>query len=144
MRAPVIETARLRLRRWLPRDRAPFAAMNADPAVMDFPRPLTRAESDAEMAGFEARWDADGFCLGGGGAQGATGPSSAWWGSRAARWTLPFCPCVEVGLAAAAGALGAGLRQRGGAGLARRTASRSLGLAEIVAFTDPGHAGRRR
>ena len=64
--APVIETARLLLRRWLPRDRAPFAAMNADPAVMDFPRPLTRAESDAEMAGFDGALGRGRLLLGGG------------------------------------------------------------------------------
>jgi RimJ/RimL family protein N-acetyltransferase len=33
----VITTDRLLLRELLPRDRAPFAAMNADPGVMDFP-----------------------------------------------------------------------------------------------------------
>ena len=40
-----IETARLRLRRWLPGDRAAFAAMNADPLVMEhFPHVLSRRE----------------------------------------------------------------------------------------------------
>ena len=33
----MLETERLILRRWQPRDRAPFAALNADPEVMDFP-----------------------------------------------------------------------------------------------------------
>ena len=41
-------TERLLLRQWREDDREPFAALNADPAVMEhFPAPLDRAESDA-------------------------------------------------------------------------------------------------
>jgi len=44
----VIRTERLILRRWWRSDRAPFAALNADPEVMRFFQTLlTRAESDA-------------------------------------------------------------------------------------------------
>ena len=43
-----VETERLRLRQWRLSDREPFAALNADPRVMEFfPSMLTRAESDA-------------------------------------------------------------------------------------------------
>jgi RimJ/RimL family protein N-acetyltransferase len=43
-----LETERLHLRQWLPADRQPFAALNADPQVMAFlPSRLTRTESDA-------------------------------------------------------------------------------------------------
>ena len=43
-----IRTARLVMRRWRASDRAPYAAMNADPAVMRyFPATLDRAASDA-------------------------------------------------------------------------------------------------
>ncbi len=42
------ETPRLRLRQWRESDLAPFAAMAADPQVMEFLLPLpTRADSDA-------------------------------------------------------------------------------------------------
>jgi RimJ/RimL family protein N-acetyltransferase len=42
------ETDRLRLRQWLAKDREPFAALNADPRVMEFfPATLDRATSDA-------------------------------------------------------------------------------------------------
>jgi RimJ/RimL family protein N-acetyltransferase len=55
---PTITTARLVLRRWRDDDRAPFAAMNADPDVMRyFPRPLTREESDRLMERIEARFE---------------------------------------------------------------------------------------
>jgi RimJ/RimL family protein N-acetyltransferase len=61
----VIETARLRLRPWQARDRAPFAMLNRDPEVMRyFPKPLSRAESDALVGRLEARWGSDGFGFG--------------------------------------------------------------------------------
>ena len=43
-----LHTERLVLRPWLPQDRGPFAAMNADPDVMEhFPGLMTREQSDA-------------------------------------------------------------------------------------------------
>jgi len=45
---PDLSTPRLWLRQWCGSDREPFAALNADPRVMEFmPRCLSRAESDA-------------------------------------------------------------------------------------------------
>ena len=42
-----LRTERLLLREWREQDREPFAALNADPAVMEhFPAPLSRAQSD--------------------------------------------------------------------------------------------------
>ena len=65
MRPPVLATERLLLRPWEERDKAPFAAANADPEVMrHFPGRLDRAGSDALVARIEARWAEDGFCLG--------------------------------------------------------------------------------
>ena len=52
---------------------------------------------------------------------------------------VPFCPCVEIGWRLPQAALGAGLCQRGGAAWLDHGFAR-LGLAEIVAFTDPNHA----
>ena len=52
------------LRHWRAADRAPFAAMNADPAVMAFfPAPLSRAESDAFADAIAAHHAARGFGL---------------------------------------------------------------------------------
>lgn len=52
------------MRRWRDSDRAPFAAMNADPEVMRyFPAPLDRAESDRSIDRFEQRFDEQGFGL---------------------------------------------------------------------------------
>ena len=132
-----IETGRLVLRRWEARDLVPFAAINADPEVMDFPRPLTRMESDAEVADFEARWEADGFCFGAverredGLLLGMAG--IARYDSGAA-----ICPCVEIGWR-----LG---RPFWGRGYATEAAVawldwgiRVAGMAEILAFTDPAN-----
>jgi RimJ/RimL family protein N-acetyltransferase len=59
-----IRTTRLVLRRWREEDRAPFAAMNADPDVMRYyPRPMTREESDAFVDRIEARFDEHGYGL---------------------------------------------------------------------------------
>jgi RimJ/RimL family protein N-acetyltransferase len=59
-----IQTERLLLRRWRDEDRAPFAAMNADPTVMRYyPRTMTRDESDAFVDRIEARFDEHGYGL---------------------------------------------------------------------------------
>lgn len=55
-------TDRLVLRRWEPRDRAPFATLNADPEVMrHFPSLLDRRESDALADRLDAAWTAHGI-----------------------------------------------------------------------------------
>lgn len=58
----MIETPRLILRRWREADRAPFAAMNADPEVMRFyERPLSEIESNARVDRLERHFDTHGF-----------------------------------------------------------------------------------
>ena len=58
----MIETERLRLRRWELRDRAPFAALNADPAVTRYlARSMTRAESDGLVTRIEDSWQTEGI-----------------------------------------------------------------------------------
>src|SRR6185503_9648840 len=59
-----LRTERLRLRRWLPADREPFAALNADPRVSEFlPTVLDREQSDAFVARAEAHFVERGFGL---------------------------------------------------------------------------------
>ncbi len=61
---PTLRTERLLLRRWRDTDRAPFAALNADPAVMEhLPAPLSREESDAFVDRIEAEFEAVGYGL---------------------------------------------------------------------------------
>jgi len=59
-----IHTERLLMRRWRDSDRAPFAALNADPEVMRyFPAALDRGESDRLIDRIEERFDQQGFGL---------------------------------------------------------------------------------
>ncbi len=59
-----IRTQRLLMRRWLPSDRAPFAAMNADPVVMRyFPAVMEAAASNAFVDQLEERFETQGFGL---------------------------------------------------------------------------------
>ncbi len=132
-----LETERLVLRRWQPRDRAPMAAINADPAVMDFPRPLTAAESDAELADFEAQWKNHGFSFAAIERR-QDGAILGMAGLARAVFDPPVGRCVEIGWR-----LG---REHWGHGYATEAACawlalgfEGLGLREIVAFTDPAN-----
>jgi ribosomal-protein-alanine N-acetyltransferase len=59
-----LETPRLVLRRWSRADREPFAALNADPAVMRyFPSLMTTEQSDAFADRIEAAFEQHGFGL---------------------------------------------------------------------------------
>lgn len=62
MSPTTIETERLVLRRWRFEDREPFAALNADPVVMEyFPSTLDRSESDDLIGRIEAGFAAHAF-----------------------------------------------------------------------------------
>lgn len=90
-----LRTERLRLRRWRDEDRAPFAAMNADPRVMEhFPALMTREESDAVVDRIEASFERDGVGLW------AIERGGEFLGFAGLIWQLPplpFAPAVEVG-----------------------------------------------
>ena len=59
-----MRTSRLLMRRWQDSDRAPYAALNADPEVMRFfPSALDRSASEASVDRFEGLFDAQGFGL---------------------------------------------------------------------------------
>ncbi len=60
----MLSTQRLLLRPWRDEDLEPFAAMSADPAVMEhFPSTLDRASSEALMTRIRAHVDRHGFGL---------------------------------------------------------------------------------
>src|SRR6185437_14531905 len=62
--ASMIETERLRLRRWREADLPAFAAMNADPMVRRyFSSRLTREESDASVSRFIRMYALDGYAF---------------------------------------------------------------------------------
>jgi ribosomal-protein-alanine N-acetyltransferase len=131
---PELATERLLLRRWRPEDRAPFAALNADPEVMrHFPAPLSRSESDA-LAGLVAgHVEREGWGLWALEDR-ATGGFLGFTGLARPAFEAPFMPAVEIGWRLARDAWG-----RGFAGEAARAAAafafEQLELAEIVSFT---------
>ena len=90
-----IRTTRLVLRRWREEDRASFAAMNADPVVMEhFPAPLTRDESDAFVDRIETHFDEHGYGLW------ALEDETGFIGFTGLMWATfeaPFNPSLEVG-----------------------------------------------
>jgi RimJ/RimL family protein N-acetyltransferase len=105
--APTLATERLVLRSFADADLEPFALMNADPRVMEFfPAPLTRAQSDALVARFDAAW-ADGFgvwAL----EERASGELLGFTGFVAPTFEAHFTPAVEVGWRLRASAWGHG------------------------------------
>ena len=61
---PELRTDRLSLRGWTPEGRAPFAALNADPAVVEYlPGPLDGSASDALVDRIQTGWAALGCGL---------------------------------------------------------------------------------
>lgn len=140
---PELRTDRLLLRRWRLADRAPFAALNADPRVMEyFPAPLSRAESDASAVRIEAHFEQHGFGLW---AVEITGvaPFAGFIGLCIPRFEAHFTPCVEIGWRLAAECWGRGFATEG-ARAALTFGSESLRLKEIVSLTVPSNLRSRR
>lgn len=134
----LLQGPRLRLRPWTEADRAPFAALNADPQVMaHFPALLSRAQSDVlvdRISAFIAAngwgfWAADHLPT-----DGAAPQFMGFVGLNRPAADLPFNPCVEIGWRLARPWWGQGLASEG-ARLALRVGFEMLGLDEIVAFT---------
>lgn len=138
-----LRTHRLLLRPWRAADRAPFAALNADPEVMrHFTGTLTRDKSDVLVDWVERHFEIHGFgpcaleLVEGGEFIGFTGLSIP-------EFETAFTPCVEIGWRIA--------REHWGRGYATEAARAAvaygfdtLGLGEIVAFTVPPNSASRR
>lgn len=138
-----ITTERLTLRRWRDEDRAPFAALNADPEVMrHYPAPLSRSESDAFADRIEASFAERGYGLWVVDPDG-TGGCVGYVGLWPAPDALAVAPAVEIGWRLAASSWG-----RGYAPEAARAALSDgfdrLGVDEIVSFTWEGNTASRR
>lgn len=136
------ETARLRLRQWYAADREPFAALNADPRVMEcFPAPLSRAESDAMADQCQALIATRGW---------------GFWaietrrerkfigfvGLNATAPELPFSPSIEISWRLTAQQWGKGYATEAGRGAFGIGFAR-LRFDDIVAFTAVGNIRSR-
>src|SRR5690606_9519572 len=131
-----LRTDRLILRPWREDDFIPFAAMSADPKVMEhFPSTLTRAESDAVAARLKAHIDTHGFGFWALEVPGVA-PFIGFAGLQHVSFNAPFVPAVEIGWRLAP--------QYWGVGYASEAARAALahgfgpiGLSELVSFTIP-------
>jgi RimJ/RimL family protein N-acetyltransferase len=138
-----VRAPRVLLRRWQAQDREPFAAINADPRVMEFfPGLLSREDSDARVEAIERHWAERGFGLWAVEAPGVA-PFIGFVGLSVPRFESQFTPCVEV-----AWRLAAEYWERGYATEGARAAVEfgfgRLGLKEIVSFTVPANVRSRR
>lgn len=130
----MIKTPRLILRRWRESDRKPFAALNADPVVMEyFPERLTRQQSESLIEEIEAGLEERGYGLWAVQVE-ATSEFIGFTGLEVPTFNASFTPAVEVGWRLA--------RSAWGNGYATEAARASLafgfeevGLVEIVSFT---------
>ena len=129
-----LSTPRLRLRPWRESDFAPFAAMNADPAVMEhFPSIPTREESDAMARRIMARIEETGWGLWAVEVAGGE-PFIGFTGLAVPTFEAHFTPCTEIGWRLARGAWGKGYATEA-ARAALAFGFGELGLEEIVSFT---------
>jgi RimJ/RimL family protein N-acetyltransferase len=137
-----LRTPRLVLRAWREEDLAPFAAMNADPRVMEhFVSVLTREKSDAMVTRISESIATNGF-----GFWAVEVPGLAdfvgFIGLAVPSFEAPFTPCVEIGWRIAFEHWDRGIATEG-AQAALDAAFGELGLSEVVAFTVPGNARSR-
>lgn len=136
------DTARLRLRAWREADRAPFAALNADPAVMEFfPGLQSREQSDASIDAWTTQFAERGWSNWA--VETLDGQTFIGFvGLSVPRRQLPFSPCVEIGWRLARAAWGEGYASEAARG-ALAVGFERLGLDEIVSFTALGNRRSR-
>jgi RimJ/RimL family protein N-acetyltransferase len=136
------ETTRLRMRQWRESDRAPFAAMNADPVVMEFfASPPSPAASDASIKAWQAQFAEQGWSNWAVELR-ESGEFIGFTGLSVPRRIFPFSPCVEVGWRLARQFWGKGFATEA-ARSALYVAFERLALTEVVSFTAVGNLRSR-
>jgi RimJ/RimL family protein N-acetyltransferase len=133
-----LATPRLLFRPWQDRDRAPFAAMNADPVVMRyFPNLMSREESDEALDRYNLQLDRDGFTMFALEDR-TTAELLGILGAQTMRFEIPNLtqPAVEIGWRLAAHAQGRGLATEGARAILTHLRT-TTSLREVVAITTP-------
>ena len=122
------------MRQWRESDRAPYAAMNADPRVMEFfPGLQDRSTSDASIDYWTAQFAEHGWSCWAVELE-STGEFIGFIGLWIPRLQLPFSPCVEVGWRIAHRFWGNGYATEG-ARVSLQAGFERIGLDEIVSYT---------
>jgi RimJ/RimL family protein N-acetyltransferase len=132
------ETERLWLRRWGPEHAGALAAVNAEPAVMEFlngGRPLRRVESDLVSRRVGEHWDRYGFGLWAA-VEKASERMIGFVGLSHPVWFPAWAETVEVGWRLHPDAWGRGFATEAGRE-ALRVGFDDRGLESIVAFVHP-------
>ena len=129
-----IETERLRLRVWRDSDLSPFAALNADPEVMEhFASVLSREKSDAEAERIATHFQRHGFGFWAVEVPGVV-DFAGFIGLGVPKFQAHFTPCVEIGWRLARAHWSKGYATEG-AQVALRHGFEALRLDEIMSFT---------
>ncbi len=124
-------------------DCEPFAALNADPRVMEFfPRLLERPASDAMVERIDAHFAQHGFGLWAAEVPGIA-PFAGYVGLSVPSFSAAFTPCVEIGWRLAREHWGKGYASEG-ARAAMVFGFERLALDEIVSFTAVANERSRR
>lgn len=132
--ATSLRTKRLILRRWTANDIAPFAALNADPVVMErFPSTLTLDQTKSFVAAAEAHFEREGFGLWAAELI-ETGEMIGFVGLSIPKFEAHFTPCVEIGWRLAHKHWGQGFAPEGAHEVLNDGFTR-LKLEQIVSFT---------
>jgi RimJ/RimL family protein N-acetyltransferase len=134
--------SRVLLRPWREEDRDAFAALNADPRVMEFfHHPLSRAESDVMAGHLVAHFDKRGFGLWAVEVPGVA-PFIGFTGIAVPAFGAHFTPCMEIGWRLAFAHWGQGYATEA-ARLALGYGFGTLALSEIVSFTSTANRRSR-
>jgi ribosomal-protein-alanine N-acetyltransferase len=137
-----LTTSRLVLRPWRASDRAPFAALNADPRVMRYlGPPLARAASDALADRIEAHFAEHGFGMWAVEVRGVA-EFVGFVGLGVVHFEAHFTPCTEVAWRLASAHQGRGYAMEA-ARAALRFGFAHLALAELVSFTTRENSASR-
>lgn len=142
---PCLETERLLLREWRDSDRAPYAALNSDPGVMEhFPSVLTPQQSDEMVDRMIDAWQTRAFGLWAVEVKGS-GEFIGFIGLSSPAWHAHFTPAVEAGWRLARSSWGHGYAPEGAqAVVAWAFEHLELPGDQLVSFTVVDNARSRR
>ncbi|MEM7614664.1 MAG: GNAT family N-acetyltransferase [Pseudomonadota bacterium] len=130
----LIKTLRLTLRPWEDHDRDTFAALHADPDVMqDLRTTLSRAESDAKFDRYRQAYLTDGYCRWA--AEAASGEVLGYAGLMQAPADHPLGPHADIAWRFSRDAWGAGYATEAASG-ALQDGFERVGLSQVYAYTD--------